>query len=97
IQPIDGAYNLPNYKEVYQQFSWNDVEKEFSWHQTGKVNMAYECIDRHVVEGYGDKIALHYVNGDEEQVFTFKEIQEKTDHLAAVLKKYGVKKGDIVF
>ncbi len=97
IQPVDGAYNLPNYKAVYQEFSWNDVEKEFSWHQTGKVNMAYECIDRHVAEGYGDKIALHYVNGDEEQVFTFKDIQEKTDHLAAVLKKYGVKKGDIVF
>src|SRR5690606_14825186 len=71
--------------------------KEFSWYQTGKVNMAYECIDRHVDDGYGEKIALHYINGDEEQSYTFRDIKEKTDHLATVLKNYGVKKGDIVF
>ncbi|WP_449538200.1 acetate--CoA ligase [Ferdinandcohnia sp. Marseille-Q9671] len=97
IKPFDGAYNLPNYQEVYQHFSWKDVETEFSWSQTGKVNMAYECIDRHVVEGYGDKVALQYFDEEEEQILTFKDVKEKSDHLATVLKKHGVKKGDVVF
>ena len=35
-------------------------EKAFSWNETGKINMAYECIDRHVDNGKGDKIALNY-------------------------------------
>lgn len=97
IQPFDGAYNLQNYDKVRTSFSWEEVEKEFSWYKTGQVNMAYECVDRHVAEGYGDKVALHYLNEDEEQIFTFKDIKEKSDHLATVLKNYGVKKGDIVF
>ncbi|WP_077620025.1 acetate--CoA ligase [Bacillus sinesaloumensis] len=97
IKPVDGNYNLQDYKKVYQHFSWENVEKEFSWKKTGQVNMAYECIDRHVAEGYGEKVALHYVNEEEEQIYTFKEIKDKSDHLATVLKKFGVKKGDIVF
>ncbi|MEH7224058.1 acetate--CoA ligase [Bacillus sp. JJ1566] len=97
IKPFDGNYNLHNYDKVREHFSWEEVEKEFSWYQTEQVNMAYECIDRHVAEGYGDKVALHYVNEGEEQVFTFKDIKDKSDHLATVLKKHGVKKGDIVF
>ena len=53
-----GEYNLSNYEDVYQNFDWNEVEKAFSWYKTGKINMAYECIDRHVDDGKGDKIAL---------------------------------------
>lgn len=97
IKPFDGPYNLQNYDKVRTSFSWEEVEKEFSWYQTGRVNMAYECVDRHVAEGYGEKIALHSINEDEEQIFTFKDIKEKSDHLATVLKNHGVKKGDIVF
>ena len=36
------------------------MKKAFSWNETGKINMAYECIDRHVDNGKGDKIALNY-------------------------------------
>ena len=55
-----GDFNLTNYQETYQNFDWKEVEKAFSWYETGKVNMAYECIDRHVNEGKADKIALNY-------------------------------------
>ena len=40
--------NMASYEETYQQFSFEQIEKQFSWHETGKVNMAYEAIDRHV-------------------------------------------------
>ena len=100
LQPNKGAnhsYNLANYQESVVDFSWEEVEKQFSWYNSGKVNMAHECIDRHVADGYGDKIALHYLNDEEEIQFTFSQLKEKTDHLATVLKNNGVKKGDIVF
>jgi acetyl-CoA synthetase len=100
LQPNKGAnhsYNLANYQESVVDFSWEEVEKQFSWYNSGKVNMAHECIDRHVADGYGDKVALHYLNDKEEIQFTFSQLKEKTDHLATVLKNNGVKKGDIVF
>ena len=42
-----GNYHLRNYEETYRSFDWKEVEAEFSWHQTGKLNAAYEAIDRH--------------------------------------------------
>ncbi len=90
------AYNLSDYNEVRKNFDWNQLGRDFI-REDGKVNAAHETIDRHVEDGYGDKIALHYVNGEERQSYTFKEVKEKTDHYATVLKNSGVKKGDRVF
>ncbi len=90
--------NLKNYDEVYENFDWEEIEKNFSWSKTNKFNMAYECIDKHVDEGYGDKDALHYKNGDEKSSYTFKEMQEASNKAANVLKdEAGVEKGDRVF
>ena len=47
LPALPGKHNLHNYDEVSSQFDWSNVEKEFSWYETGKVNMAYEAIDRH--------------------------------------------------
>lgn len=59
LQPLhqanNGRNNLTDYQDSLSGFSWKEVEKQFSWHQTGRVNMAYECIDRHVGDGYGEK------------------------------------------
>ncbi|RNF40148.1 acetate--CoA ligase [Planococcus salinus] len=91
------VYNLSNYEESLAGFSWKEVEKQFTWHTTGKVNVAHECIDRHVEDGYGEKTALHYLDGEQEIKLSFAEVKKQTDHLATVLKNNGVQKGDIVF
>ena len=57
---VEGEFNLQNYDEVYEQFNWSDTEREFSWFETGKVNMAYEAIDRHVETYNKNKVALYY-------------------------------------
>ncbi len=60
--------------------------------------MAHECIDRHVDEGKGDKIALHYKDDNRQEQYTFKEMQANTNKAANVLKdKAHVAKGDRVF
>ncbi|MEZ0480290.1 acetate--CoA ligase [Planococcus sp. SSTMD024] len=89
--------NLPDYDQGRRSFSWQQVERQFTWSETGKVNMAHECIDRHVEDGYGSKTALHYINGEHEEHWTFDEVKRQTDHVAAALRSEGVRRGDIVF
>ncbi|OFQ37753.1 acetate--CoA ligase [Staphylococcus sp. HMSC073C12] len=93
-----GEYNLSNYEDVYQNFDWNEVEKAFSWYKTGKINMAYECIDRHVDDGKGDKIALNHKDNERQEQYTFSDIQHLSNQAANVLVEHAnVQKGDRVF
>ncbi|GGB56990.1 acetate--CoA ligase [Lentibacillus populi] len=93
-----GNYNLENYEKVRENFSWEDMKKNFSWNETGKVNIAYEAIDRHAEDpNKKDKLALLYSSPDREEKMTFGEISEQSNQFANVLKKYDVKKGDRVF
>ncbi|SOC39273.1 acetate--CoA ligase [Salinicoccus kekensis] len=97
-QATDQNPNMKNYDEVYQNFDWDEIKENFSWSKTNKFNMAYECIDKHVDEGYGDKDALYYKNGDEKSSYTFKEMQDASNKAANILKdEAGVEKGDRVF
>lgn len=98
FEAVQGNHNLSNYEEVYNNFDWKEVEKNFSWHNTGKVNMAYECIDKHVDNGKGDKVALYYKDANREESYTFEEMQRNSNKAANVLvQEAGVKKGDRVF
>ena len=91
--------NLESYEDVYDGFSWKDVEKNFSWHESGKVNMAYECIDRHCEGPDRNKIALYYYNPSEkrEEEYTYLDMMHESNKFANVLKDTGIKKGDRVF
>ncbi|TDM39740.1 acetate--CoA ligase [Macrococcoides goetzii] len=93
-----GNHNLKDYEKTYENFDWKEIEKHLSWSETGKVNMAYECIDKHVEDGYGDKVALLYKDASRNESYTFKEMMENSNKAANVLvKEAGVKKGDRVF
>lgn len=89
--------NMESYDEAVKAFNWADIEKEFSWAATGKMNMAYEAIDRHVVNGLGDKIALHYSDTLREESYTFSEMSTQSNRFANVLRDAGINKGDRVF
>ncbi|MCU7558295.1 acetate--CoA ligase [Macrococcus capreoli] len=93
-----GNHNLKDYDRTYKDFNWKDIEKQFTWSKTGKVNMAHECIDRHVEDGYGDKVALLYKDAQRHESYTFKEMMALSNKAANVLvEAAGVKKGDRVF
>ena len=98
LSPIKGDYNLKNYEETYQQFDWKETEKAFSWNKTGKMNMAYEAIDRHAENFRKNKVALYYHDGERKEKYTFKEMKELSNKAGNVLKSDGnVAKGDRVF
>ncbi|MDM5156832.1 acetate--CoA ligase [Bacillus sp. DX1.1] len=95
---IKGENNLLNYEETYANFNWEEVNKNFSWYETGRVNMAYEAIDKHAKSDRKNKVALYYQDGSRKEKYTFKEMKEFSNKAGNVLKNYGdVEKGDRVF
>jgi acetyl-CoA synthetase len=93
-----GNYNLENYETAYESFDWKEVEKEFSWHETGRVNLAYEAIDRHAESFRKNKVALYYRDPKRNEKYTFADMKKLSNKAGNVLKQYGdVEKGDRVF
>ncbi len=67
------------------------------WFEGGKLNVSYNCIDRHL-ETRGDQVAIIWEgdNPAEDKKITYNELYEHVTKLANVLKSRGVKKGDRV-
>lgn len=68
------------------------------WFQGGKLNVSVNCIDRHLAKR-GDKVALIWEADKPETPsikVTYKELSQHVNRFANVLKKMGVKKGDVV-
>ncbi|TYS24609.1 acetate--CoA ligase [Bacillus subtilis] len=98
LPAVEGDYHLKNYEETYRHFDWAEAEKHFSWHETGKLNAAYEAIDRHAESFRKNKVALYYKDANRDEKYTFKEMKEESNRAGNVLKRYGnVEKGDRVF
>lgn len=97
LPPVEGDYNLKNYDSIRERFEWQDINHYLYSTSDGKINVAYETIDRHVIEGYGNKIALHYIDQSQHVTLTFKQIQGQVNSYAKKLKENGVEKGDRVF
>lgn len=93
-----GHFNLKNYDEVYSSFDWKETEQHFSWSETGKVNIAYEAIDRHASSERKDQVALYYRDADRQESYTFEHMRDYSNQAANVLKQFGgVEKGERVF
>ncbi|WP_078596834.1 acetate--CoA ligase [Evansella clarkii] len=97
LKPKEGHYNLQNYEKTRNNFHWDQVKEKFTWSRTGKVNMAYEAIDRHADEGNGNKTALLYSDQAREETYTFSQLKELTNQAAHMYRRLGVNKGDRVF
>ncbi|MBV8079342.1 MAG: AMP-binding protein, partial [Actinobacteria bacterium] len=65
------------------------------WYLGGKLNVAYNCVDRHVEAGRGDKVAYYWEGEpeDDRRELTFADLQRETTKLANALRALGVKKG----
>jgi len=67
------------------------------WFVGGQTNVSYNCLDRHVLAGKGDKVAFHFEGepGDTRTV-TYGQLLDEVQRFANVLKGLGVAKGDRV-
>nr|WP_264355891.1 acetate--CoA ligase [Pseudarthrobacter sp. MM222] len=68
-----------------------------TWFEGGKLNVAYNCVDRHVDAGRGDKVALHFEGepGDR-RTLTYADLQREVSKAANALLGLGITKGDRV-
>ncbi|MBD3609179.1 MAG: acetate--CoA ligase [Gammaproteobacteria bacterium] len=91
--------NLDWFKKWDSVLDWSYDAKDLhiKWFEGGKLNVAYNCIDRHL-ESRGDQVAIIW-EGDEpteDKKITYNELHQEVSKMANVLKARGVKKGDRV-
>ena len=69
----------------------------YTWFADGRLNASYNCLDRHVEAGHGDRVAFHWRGEEgEERDVTYAELLADVQRLANGLKAQGVGKGDVV-
>ena len=69
----------------------------FKWFEDGTLNASYNCLDRNIEKGHGNKTALIFESdGGEVTKITYSQLLAKTCQMANALKSIGVKKGDRV-
>ena len=79
-----------------QVLDWSDAPFA-KWFVGGKLNVAYNCVDRHVEAGHGDQVAYHWEGepGDTRSL-TYAELKDEVCRAANALTELGVKPGDRV-
>ncbi|MEX0885335.1 MAG: acetate--CoA ligase [Phycisphaeraceae bacterium] len=94
------AAQLHWFKKWSRVLEWNLPDAK--WFVGGKINACYNAVDRHVDEGFADKLALVWegepIEGGKPEVrrYTYGQLQTEISKFANVLKSLGVKKGDRV-
>ena len=83
------------FKPFTQALRWNEPYAE--WFADGQTNASYNCLDKHVAAGKGDRVALIWEGepGDKRQ-YTYAELLREVCKFANVLKSLGAKQGDVV-
>ncbi len=93
------ADELVTWYEKWDKVLEADLHKpEVKWFQGGKLNVSYNCLDRHLTNGRRNKAAIIWQGEPEEdvKVYTYQMLHTEVCRFANVLKKKGVKKGDRV-
>ena len=100
--PDDFWGNIANRLKWYKKWdSVSDVDykkADIKWFLDGKLNVSYNCLDRHVENGNGDKTAIIWEGNDpsEDKKYSYSELLIEVKKFANVLKSNGVIKGDRV-
>ncbi|MBB1244049.1 acetate--CoA ligase [Streptomyces durbertensis] len=100
------ADRLGFWAEQARRLSWSTEPTETldwsnppfaKWFKDGRLNVAYNCVDRHVEAGHGDRVAIHFEGepGDSRSL-TYAELQREVAKAANALLELGVRTGDRV-
>ncbi len=89
--------NLEDYGRACRSFSWTKARSDIDWFD-GKLNAAYNAVDRHTLTWRKNKVALYWEDetGNEKK-FTFEELSLLSNKVGNVLKDFDVQRGDRVF
>ncbi|MBL8450565.1 MAG: acetate--CoA ligase [Dechloromonas sp.] len=91
------AREFITWKQPFNQVLDQSNAPFYKWFADGKLNASYNCLDRNVENGLGDKVAIIFeADSGEVTKVTYKELLVKVCKMANLLKSKGVKKGDRV-
>jgi len=91
------ARELISWKVPFTQALDESDAPFFKWFADGRLNASYNCLDRNVEKGLGDKTAIIFeADGGEVTRITYRELLAKTSQIANGLRSLGVQKGDRV-
>ena len=91
------ARELLSWKQPFTKVLNDSDAPFFKWFEDGKLNVSYNCLDRHVEAGRGDRVAIIFEADDGTVTrVTYADLLARTAQLANALKARGVKKGDRV-
>ncbi len=98
-RPVDYTdANLQNYENYTKAFSWTEAQTLVDGLPQGGLNIAHEAVDRHVLAGFGGKLALRWIGRDNRvQDFSYENLQAATNRFANVLAQHDIAKGQRVF
>src|SRR3954465_7025108 len=83
-------------KEWDQVLDWSNPPFA-KWFVGGKLNVSYNCVDRHVEAGNGDRVAFHWRGEEgEERDVTYADLHRDVQRFANALKDHGIEAGDVV-
>jgi acetyl-CoA synthetase len=85
------------YKKWDKVLEYDFMKPEIKWFKGGKLNVSYNCLDRHINSATRNKAALIWEADDGSyKTYTYQQMYYEVNRFANVLKKHGVKKGDRV-
>lgn len=89
--------NLVWFKKWDKVLEWDFNKPQIKWFQGGKLNVSYNCLDRHITTATRNKGAIIWEADDGSyKTYTYQQMYYEVNRFANVLKKHGVKKGDRV-
>lgn len=89
--------NLRDYAAACKSFTWQDTDQYFSWHDTGRINIAHEAIDRHASQpDKADRNCLISAHHSNSVSITFRQMRDLSNRFANVLVRLGIRKSDRV-
>ncbi|KAM5371993.1 hypothetical protein ACJZ2D_007749 [Fusarium nematophilum] len=70
----------------------------WEWFPDGEISTCFNCVDRHVLDGHGDSVAIYFDSPvtDTKEKYTYRQLLHEVETLAGALREQGVKKGDVV-
>ena len=95
------------WQNLAKDIIWDDFPKTilnkkneylYEWFPDGVLNTCYNAVDRNIIEGRGDQVAIYYDSPitNTKSKITYNELRDKVSKFAGGLKKYNIVKGDRV-
>ena len=90
--------NLQDYDAYAKNFVWTQARALLDGLPGGGLNIAHEAVDRHVLAGRGDKLALRWMShNDQIRDFSYAALRAQANRFANILAQCGITKGDRVY